>query len=250
MNTMLSRLAALAVVACLLVPAALAADTHIVKRTTADATQAMGRTLPASDDTQDIWFTDDRMAMKAGDLTMILRMDQKKLYMVQHGQKVIFEMAVPFDMMSTMPPQMAEMMKQQAQVDITVTPTEETKEIKGYQARRYDVTIKNPMVTMDQVVWASTDVPVDVEKLKTMTTELTAGLQPNARKIQEKMGEIEGMAVMTETTMNMMGNERKVKEVLVSIETAEAPEGIYEPPADYETREFSFETLMKMQQGQ
>ena len=238
MNRMLKCLVAIALVA-LLAPLGALADTHIVELVTSGD----------SESTSEVWFGADRMAMVADDTTVIYRGDLKKLYLVRHEQKSTLVIDLPFDMASIMPPQMAQMMEQMVP-EVTVTPTDETRTIAGYKARRFDVSIKLPMGGSSETkVYVSKEVPIDWTLARQMSDEMTSSMQPQMKALIEKMSSIEGYQLGSEAVQNVMGQTMSVTKMTQSIEEKDAPDNIYEPPGDYEQKPFNMQTLMQMQQG-
>lgn len=225
------------------------ADTLMVKKISNDAYTMMGQQQPAKEETQKVWIGSDRMAMHGDETSVILRRDSKKLYLVMHDQKVVYEADLPFDLMSTVPPQMAEMMRQQMQLDVEVTPTEENKELDGYQTKRYDVVAKSPMTTVSETHWVTKEIELDTSVYFDMLAEVEGSMQPAMKDMREKMSTIDGVPVMIEREIKTPAGVISGRETLVSFEEKDAPEGTYEPPAEYTVKPYTMQSLMEMSQG-
>lgn len=219
------------------------ADTFIVKeitQTAGDGTSATER--------HEIWFGGDRLAMTTPAVTQIVRADLKRMFIVQHDNKVVLEMTLPFDVKAVLPPAVASMMLEQMKLEATITPTEERRKIGAWNARRFDVEVKSPSMTMTSVVWATTDVgtEVDMSALRDLVGEIATAMQPSMKSALDEMKKVEGLEVLKETTSIVLGSTVKSVEKLVSLEQKPAPPGLYDPPPTYERRAFSMEGLMSL----
>jgi hypothetical protein len=73
---------------CLLVASSLAADVLLTKRRDADELIFQGRVAPGAENQKvEIWIGLDRVRRDDGRTAMILRLDQKKLYFVNHADR-------------------------------------------------------------------------------------------------------------------------------------------------------------------
>ena len=75
-------------------------------------------------------------------------------------------------------------------------------------------------------------------------------MSPQMKGVIEKMSSIEGYQLGSESTQNLMGQVITTTKTVQSIEDKDAPEGVYEPPADYEQKPLSMQSMMEAQQGQ
>jgi hypothetical protein len=204
----------------------------------------MGQSQPAQDEVNHLWLGDNKMAMHSEKQSVVIRLDQKKMMMIDHQDKSYVEMDLPLDMSKYFPQQMQQMM---GQMEVQVTPTDRTQTINGFPCKAYDVDIKFMMMNMDQTVWASTEVPFDwkdySEKMLPMLQQAMMRLGDEALN---EFQEIEGFQIRTEMTMNMMGSEVDSYTEVVEIEKKDAPEGTYTLPEGYEKKEkFSMEDFQR-----
>ncbi len=241
---MQSRRAVAAVSVILLAAGVVAADTKIVKATHTDGFQMMGQQQPAKDEESVTWLGNGRLQVNQDGSSFIVRPDQKKMYIVNHGDKTYFELDLPIDISKMLPPGMAEQMMQMMKFDATVTPTQETKKVGPWTARRYDVSMKSAMMQMTSQVWSTTDLKLDFDAFKSMSEQIML-MQPGMADLVAEMGKIDGIQVASEGTMTMMGANVKMSERTVSVDEATPPPGTYEVPAGYAKQAFDF---MKMQQ--
>lgn len=224
-----------------------AADTKIVKSEHTDSFSAMGRTTPPVDQEQVTWMGSDRMRSEKGDSCTIIRLDQQKMYILNHADKTYNTLELPLDLTQFMPPGMAEGMMAMMTFDVTVTPTDETKMVGAWEARRYDVAMTSKMASIQTTMWATQDAAFDQEAYIAMYGHLNS-MVPGLEKMAEEMRKIEGLVVEEEgvTTMTVMGNTTiRRSSTTKSIEDLAAPAGTYELPADYTEKPFNFMESMQ-----
>ena len=232
-----------------LVAGAASADIKIVKMEHTDGFSAMGRTTPPIDQEKVTWIGTDRMRIDSGGKSTIIRLDKKKLYVLNHDEKTYNIMELPVDLAQFMPPGMAEQMIAMMTFEVTVTPTDETKMVSEWKARRFDVSMTSKMATISMTMWATQDVEFDQEAYYAMYEHLNS-MSPGLEKMAKEMSKVDGLVIEEEgvTTMTIMGNTTiKKSQKATSIEDLAPPEGTYEPPAEYTEQPFDF---MKAMQGQ
>lgn len=233
---------ALALLAGCLVFGLVQADTLMTKKVHQDAFSVMGQNQPAKDSTATIWLAKDRLRQDGGDGSMLLRADLKKMYIIDHSAKKYSALNLPVDFKKLFPPEMAAMadqMLQMMKMEATVTPTAETRTIRAWNCKRYNVTVKMAMGETKMTLWASPDVKFEfpaTELFDTMKYALTPGMEAMAKEFKK----IDGYPVLTETVAQMMGAEVKSTEELVSVETKAAPAGTWDVPAGYTEEPFDF----------
>src|SRR4030067_1952359 len=148
----------------LMLAAVAGADIYIKSKTHTDAFAVMGQSQPAKDETTEIWFGDDKFAMISTSTSIIVDLKKNVLCMILHSNKTYVESPLPFEFANIIDPQMAQMMAQMMKMTGTVTPNGQTKTIGQWKCSGYDVAINMMMMPMKIAVWATTDVPFDVEK--------------------------------------------------------------------------------------
>jgi hypothetical protein len=234
---MLSQRNVLIVIGLMLVASAGSADTKVEQITHTDAVQMMGQSQPATDTKTVTWFGKDMMAAISDDTTMIVRLDQKKAYVVDHSERTYSELDLPIDPAKLMPPGMAEQMAQFMKFDVTVTPTDEHKQIGEWRARRYNVDINGPMMQTTIVAWATTEVDIDISAAKEMSNQLLL-LQPGMEPMARELMKIEGFQIASDTVTKAMGAEIGTSSKTLSIVKEDPPPGTYEVPAGYTLEKF------------
>ncbi len=215
------------------------ADTKVVQETHTGS--MMGQ--PASDTQTTTWIGKDRMRADTGTGSMIVRLDQQKLYQIDNSAKTYSEVDLPVDLAKIMPPEMAGMAAA-LQFTITVTPTDETKMVGSWNARRYDMVMKNSMMEMTSKIWATTDVKLDYATVRDMAAAMVS-VQPGMEEMVKELAKIDGFQVLMEGSMVIMGNNVETTIKVISIEESGAPAGGYEPPADHTKNDFDLMAAMR-----
>ena len=220
-----------------------AADLKVVKQTHQDGFTIMGQTQPPEDRQQTTWIGKEMMFMDQGNTATIVRADIMKLYVINHTDKTYHVLDLPVDLGTLVPPEMQPMLAMM-QFQVTVTPTEEHKQIGEWNARRYDMEMTSQMFSMKTTMWATKVAGYDPVAFNSMYVYLNS-LQPGMADAVKEMSKIDGLVVEQQGVMTMMGNEVGTSEKTISIEDIEAPAGTYDPPAGYTETPFDFMEKMK-----
>lgn len=231
-------LLALALLAVVAVPAQ--ADTLLTLKSHQDAFEFQGQSQEAQDGTVEMWIGETAISRDDDTSRVVLTAD--KLFLIDHASKTYSVLDLPVDLASLLPEAMAaqlDQMRDQMALEADVEATDETKEVGEWTARRYDVTLSNKAgLTVDQVIWASEEVGVDPATYNRLTGTL-AELQPGVAAWVSELAAMKGFPVLRETTMHL-GPEVAVTttEELVSVETKDAPAGMFAPPEGYAEKDF------------
>ena len=220
-----------------------AADLKVIKQTHQDGFTIMGQTQPAEDKQQTTWIGTNMMYMDQGDNVTIVRLDTMKLYVVDHTTKTYHVLDLPIDLSTLVPPEMQPMLAMM-QFEVTVTPTEEHKQVGEWDARRYDISMTSQMFSMKSTMWATKVAGYDPEAFNSMYVHLNS-LQPGMADAVKEMGKIDGLVVEQQGLITMMGNEVGTSEKTISIDNMDAPAGTYDPPAGYTEKPFDFMARMQ-----
>lgn len=214
-----------------------------------DAASMMGQTVAAQDGTHTYWFADDATRYDMGDTSVILRLQEKKLYFVNHGDKSYSEIDLPIDLEKLVGPEMAPMMEQMSKMmsaTVEVTPSDRRGEFAGYTCTYSTVDVSMAMMQMTRDQCISKDLPVDFSRFRELA-EAQAEMMPNQSWMKEMSKGLEGIPLRAEITTTVMGNATKSWQELKSVEERDAPAGHYQPPAGYQKSEFN--PMAQMQQG-
>lgn len=238
---MLRRIPTLLALLLLTSTVAARADTLLTMKSHTDAFELMGQKQEAKDSQIKMWVGSDRVRRDDEATTIILRLDQNKMYMVDHTAKTYSILDLPIDFKKLMPEggeQMMEQMSQMMKMDVTITPTEEKKTVGKWDARKVKVGLSNSMgMKVDTTMWVSKAVGVDSAIYTKMAASL-ASLQPGAMDWVKKMEQIDGFPVLQESTVSMAGTSFKTREELLSVEDKAPTAGAYDPPAGYTKKAF------------
>lgn len=222
----------------------LSADIYIKQNHHTDAVSMMGQSQPAKDQVQEIWVGKNKMATHTDDVSMLLDLDKKIMYMVNHGKKSYIEMTIPVDIAKYMPEQMRGMIdSMMGSLKVTVNSKNEAKTIKTFKCDGYDVKMEMSMMGMPMVmnmkVWASTAVPFNWEEVMQMMMDnmMKAQMRLSDEAVKE-MKKVKGYWMEMEMTMNMMGADIKSKTEVLEIDANKAADASkFTVPAGYTKKE-------------
>src|SRR4030065_1814835 len=215
----------------IMLAAVAAADIYIKAKTHTDAFAVMGQSQPAKDETTEQWMGDDKFATITPELSIVVDMKKNMLYWINHGKKSYVESPLPFDFTKMVDPQMAQMMSQMMKMTVTVTPNGQTNTIGQWKCSGYDVAINVMMMPMKMSVWASTDVPFDLDKfMKLYANVIKAQLRPPHAAIQEMM-KVKGYWIATETNAEIMGAKMHNTTEVIEISKKSPDASVYSVPA-------------------
>ena len=244
----LRALGLLLIVACVAVPLAVQADVYIKQKNHTDGFSMMGQSQPAKDDMFVTWMGKDMARMDHGeDSTIIIRMDKKVMYMIDHSEMRYTEMPIDSkgDIFSSaiaasdlsdeeqaeakkMMAGFAKMMKPK----VSVKATGETQKIKNWNCEKYDMTMSMMGMTTKSEVWASEDIKIDYELYRNLTFSLMGQTQ-GIEDMMKEMEKIEGIVVLSTGSMSMMGTDVKSTQELLEVSEKLAPGGTYNIPTGY-----------------
>jgi len=231
----------------LLVFAAFAgADVYVKSKSHSDAFSVMGQTQPAKDQTVEQWIGDDKFAYIGENMSSIVDLKKNMMYIVTHNDKSYVEAELPLDYMKLVPKEMAAMMGSMMKMTVTVSPNGQTKTIGQWKCSGYDVSIQMMNMPIKMAVWASTDVPVDMDKFSSLYGNvLKAQLRLDDAAMKEMM-KVKGFWIATEITAEVMGAKARSTTEVIEMSKKNPPAGVYSVPADYTKREtLSMEALQQ-----
>jgi hypothetical protein len=224
--------------------AAARADLMIEIQHHQDPSQIMRQKVAAVDEVVQQWIGKDRTARLGGATGIIVRLDQKKVYIIDHAKKTFFSLDLPLDLSAAMAPEMKEAMKAMQSMfkfDVSVKPTSETKSVAGFSSKLYEVVINGPMgLKIEQKLWATRELEpkMDVAAYKELFNTQMAMLGPMGGDWWKKLSVIEGYPVLTEMKTTMMGSTVAARDEVTSATEKAAPAGTYDPPAGYTEKPF------------
>ena len=247
MNGKKMRLTGALVVALLFTGAALNAEIYIKQTRKTDPFTVMGQTQPEKVEALVSWYGKDRVRVDTGeDTSIIVRGDKKVMYMINHAEKTYGEMPVGADLFGAMAGKAEdeetkkgmEMAKQMAlsmmgSMQVKVTPTDETKKIKSWTARKYLIEMSmGSMMKANSETWATEDIQVDPRLYFMAANAMMAGMGGLDTIIKE-MQKVKGMVVYQETKSEAMGATMRMVEEIVEVGEKAAPAGTFDIPKGY-----------------
>ncbi len=241
--------------AVLLFAASLAsADMMIVENVHTDPTSMMGQNRPAQDKTNTLWIGADRMRTGSDEQLVIVRLDQKKLYLLDPKAKTALFVDLPIDFKKLFPAgmeAMADQMKQMSAMTVTVTPTDKVEKVGKFNAKQVQMKATTAMgLTMDMTFWLTTELKFPQQARYKEMIEGMSELQPATAWMKDLM-KLEGYAVRSVVAIDVMGNKINTKSEVVSAEEKAAPVGTYDVPADYSVKPLDMmQMIQKQQSGQ
>lgn len=223
------------------------ADVFLKQKHHVDGFTVMGKTQPPKDYIGGMWITENKARTDmAEDQSVLVRLDKKCLYLLNHKEKSVMEIPLEGEGISSpkeievsqLPQEMQEMMKPKIQI----RETGETKVIHGWPCRKYIQTIEMGMgPSTTSVIWASTEVKLDFQLLSKFNSAMMA-LNPMIREMvaefEKEAQKIKGVSVLTEATSMIMNQKVNSSVELLEVKIGTAPGGIFDIPPGYKLKKW------------
>lgn len=217
----------------------LCADVYIKTKSHTDAFEMMGQKQPAKDVISEQWIGKNKFAMTSTGQNVVVDLDKKVIYMINHASKTYIEATLPLDMSKLIPEQMSQMLSM-IKINATVKPNGQTKTVGKWSCSGYDVVMDvSGMMPfkINQKVWASTDVPFDWkaygEKMFPSLMKAQSMQLPIGDNVLNELKKINGFQVASEITMSIMGANMRITTEVEEITDKAAPAGTYSVPTGY-----------------
>jgi hypothetical protein len=244
----LITLALILFVTCAVTSLVLQADVYIKQKNHTDGFSMMGQSQPAKDDVFVTWMGKNMARLDQGeDTSIIILLDKNVMYLVNHAEMSYTEMAIGgksdiltsaisgSDMSDEEQAQAKKMMQgfsQMMKPSVSVTETGESQKIKGWNCKKYDLTMTIMGMTSNAETWATEDIKIDYELYRNLTMSLM-GQMSGIEDMLKEMEKIKGIIVLQESSMSMMGTDVKSSQELMEVSDKPAPAGTYTVPAGY-----------------
>ena len=234
------RIAGALVVMLALTFSAAADDLKVTIAMESEGTAAIaGMEQPHEDYEATMWFGNERFRRDDQDQSIITLLgDEQRVYILNHAEESYIALDLPVDFMAVIPeeqrPMIEQMMEQMApEVEVETTDEEDIIGEGEWNARKSLITVTAPMgITITHEVWLTDDIDVERRGYDEATRALS-GMSPIGGDWVEKLSNLEGFPVLTETHTEVMGRETVSRERVVNVEETTAPEGTYELPEGY-----------------
>jgi hypothetical protein len=210
------------------------ADIYIKSKTHSDAFSIMGQNQPARDGIQEQWIGADKFAFLSADTSSIVDMKKNLMYIINHKEKTYVETTLPLDLTKLLPPEMAQMAGAMLKMTVQVAPNNQTKKVGQWNCAGYDVSITMMMMPMKMTIWASTDVPIDMNmyREKIIGNVLKSQMMMDEAAVQEMM-KVKGYWIASETNVEMMGAKMASSTEVLEITKKTPGASVYAVPTDY-----------------
>lgn len=239
----MKRTAIILVLMILLVGFSYGADTYIKQIIHNKAFVLEGQEHEAREEIIETWIGKYKLAVHGQRRSLIILLDRKIIYFVDHMQKTYVEMTIPVDIQKYFPESLKQLM---GQVTVSVTPTDEFQKFEKRECRVYEVDIESLMISMKMRVWATLDVSFDRKiYLEEMFPELAKVTHLLTDSAVAELLKIEGFHYRTEIVLNFMGASMESIQEVVEMARKSVPDNIYTLPRDYTKKDrLSLQDLM------
>jgi hypothetical protein len=200
---------------------------------------------PGKEVVETMWIAKDRVRVEEGRTVVILRQDQKKLYMLDTNDKTFGTIELPFDIKDHVPPESRDLIDTlRSNTKAEVTPTTETQKVRDWNTTKYTLTMTVSMpgreALLSENLWVTKDIKIDSPQWKEMSATLVM-LKMNGPDLTTELAKIDGLPVSIDRTLTSNGKAVKSHDEVTLVESKDAPEGNYEVPKDYtEIKPFYF----------
>lgn len=227
-------------------PVALADDAGVYFETVNRGTGMTGEA--PQDELSKTYLANGKMKVTSSDpqgTDMIIDPASGNMTFLNHAAKQYYQININRVKESMSQPGMEQMRAMVADTKITVTETSEKQKIGEWNCRKYLVT-KTGMMRIEQEIWASEAVDVDVSRFTDMMSlSGPDGLladTPEGKAQQAEMAKVRGYPILTKTKMQMMGTEMETESEVKVIRKEVIPAVTFDIPADYTEKQMEPES--------
>ncbi|MBP7864735.1 MAG: DUF4412 domain-containing protein [Acidobacteria bacterium] len=232
----------LAAAAVLALSGAAAAGVYIEQQNHMDAFTMMGQNSPEKNTIDKIYMETGKMAMQGEGNDVIVRLDLKKMYIVDRAAKT-YQVA---DLPLQFPPEFAQMMSMMT-FDVDVKKTGETRQVSGYNCEKVVLTLSGGMVNMKMTMtmWCTKDIKIPFGDYFEMSATMMSS-NPSMKQMMDKMKSIDaGFPVESEMAMEVMGSAMRGTTKLLKVENKPIPAAVFDPPAGFKSEPLDFMKMMQ-----
>ncbi len=211
-----------------------AADIHIKAKSHTDAFTVMGQPQPEKNVVTEQWIGDDRFASHDPEQSIIIDGKKNLLYFINHKEKTYLETPLPLDLSKLVPPEFAQMLSMM-KMTVTVNPLSQTKTIGSWKCSGYEVNLTVMMMSFKMTVWASTEVPFNVDQFmdKYFNNLMKLQLRVDEASLAE-LRKIKGYWIAYEQTGEVMGAKMRSTFEVTEITKEAPPASAYAVPSGYQ----------------
>lgn len=233
----------------LLLSIAARADVQLTRNVHVDAsTNANGEAQPARDEVLTSWIAKDKVYAEVGGLAFIVRLDQKKMYVLYPNAKSYSVLDLPVDLSRYAPEgdrRAFDALAADVHATATVTSSDETERVHGWGAKKYVMQLRYPAGGSVDTLWTTTDIEMDTA---TYWEALSAvySLRPGGAALVDELKKTQGITVKAERVRTIGTQQTRTTEELATVERKEAPAGIYDAPADFKPIPYNAVQYLRM----
>jgi hypothetical protein len=226
------RRIAAALLLALFCPLPLGADVLLTKKRDADEFLFQGRASQgAKNQKVEIWIASDRVRRDDGRTALILRLDEQKLYVIDHTDRAY----TAIDLRQSAGRWTAKAKDNFFWLDGKVGPAGEKKKVGSWQAVPHEVVLSNEAGTGQRIRlqwWVAPDLKIEDGSLRALLRVL-ATFSPAGSDWMAAVLDLPGHPVLFERVEKQPDVDIKIREELISVKHGEAPKNAYEPPPGY-----------------
>lgn len=216
------------------------ADVYIKQKSHTDGYYYGGVNRPAVDSTNELWLGDGKIAHITENSITIIEKEKNRALIINKSDKTYVETTLPIDLSKLGPEQVAPII-QGIRYKGTVKKTAKTKTIgkrkcKGYAMNTYMVYQGNRDNEMDTTLWASKDLPFDMNKYRDLVFNIYR-LRNYSDELLEEMKKIDGFRIAAESLFYPKGFSVKRTTEVLEISAKEPPPGVYSVPESFTKKE-------------
>ncbi len=209
----------------------LSADVYVKQE--AKTPEFMGQ--PGKTTISEQWFSKTKIATISDSTTIIINLDEKKVYMVFPKSKTYVVSNIPVDMSSLFPDEMAAMMKGVLDgMTVTVQPNNQTKKIAKWDTTGYDATMTMMGMEMKMTFWVTTTPGFNWKEYSDLFNEVYKVQMRMSEKAIAEFKKIQGYPVYME--MSVMGMTITTSVIEIDPNKTPTPD-IYTVPAGFTKKE-------------
>ena len=220
------------------------ADLSMIQKQTM-VTSKNGKVTDTKIDTATFWIGSDRLRMEGKKGAVLLRLDKNVINMIDNEKKSYQE--IPMSALAGASDKSADknpasaMMGNLFKMEITVSPTQETKKIGTWNCARFNETIKMMGATTEAELWTTEDVKVSQEIFKKFYSSMflkNPSTKDMAAKLMKEYEKIKGFIVFSKSVTKVAGKDILTTLEIVNVKDGVAPANSYDVPANFKQKKW------------
>lgn len=193
----------------------------------------------------EIWMTQEGVRKDNPKKSMIMPLNENKIYKLDHENKTYTEMSLNIgqemeeamgDTDENEKAMFKGFMQNMVKMEALVEPTGETKRIRNWNCKKYLLTLTTMMGPSHQEIWAAPEIKIDealYERFRSAETAMMPGMQESMAQMAAEMKKIKGVQVENTSTQKVMNKTVTTVTELLEFRQAQAPGGLFKLPDDY-----------------